>query len=141
VFVVNLTFSTKDSGLKNMFRGCGAISGSRVLTNPQGRSKGMGYVTFETEEAVTKALTLNGTEVDGRVITVQKSLPRGSRPPKGGGDKNVKTDNKNDNKSAKNDKKGQSAEIDNKNDNKNVGRNDKNSQGAADSVVVPQSSA
>lgn len=35
------------------------------------------------QESLANALKLNGTDVDGRAIEVQKSLPRGSRPPKG----------------------------------------------------------
>lgn len=37
------------------------------------------------QEALSKALALDGTEIDGRTMSVRKSLPRGSRPPKGGG--------------------------------------------------------
>ncbi|CAN0264590.1 unnamed protein product, partial [Ectocarpus fasciculatus] len=60
------------------------VASTRVLTGPNGRSKGLGYVTFATEEALGKALALDGTDMDGRTLSVQRSLPRGSRPAKGG---------------------------------------------------------
>eukprot|EP00903_Cladosiphon_okamuranus_P006864 g6685.t1 len=82
-FVVNLPFSTTHAGLKDMFAACGEVTGTRVLTNPKGRPKGVGYVTFASEEALVKALALNGTDIDGRAISVERSLPRGARPAKG----------------------------------------------------------
>lgn len=36
-----------------------------------------------TQEALVKALALNGTDVDGRVLSVERALPRGARPAKG----------------------------------------------------------
>ncbi|CAM9281713.1 unnamed protein product [Scytosiphon promiscuus] len=82
VFVLNLPFSTRDAGLKEMFKACGEVTSTRVLSTPKGRSKGLGYVTFATEEALLKALALDGTDVEGRALSVQRSLPRGSRPAK-----------------------------------------------------------
>ena len=38
-----------------------------------GRSRGFGYVTFATTEAVEAALALNGKEIDGRAVNVDKS--------------------------------------------------------------------
>ncbi|CAM9134785.1 unnamed protein product, partial [Hapterophycus canaliculatus] len=82
-FVVNLPFTTRDAGLKDMFKDCGAeVTGTRVLSTPKGRSKGLGYVTFANEEALVKALAMDGSEVEGRSLSVQRSLPRGSRPTK-----------------------------------------------------------
>ncbi|CBN77067.1 Sart3 protein [Ectocarpus siliculosus] len=84
VFVMNLPFSAADAGLRGVFQGCGEVASTRVLTGPNGRSKGLGYVTFANEEALAKALALDGTDMDGRTLSVQRSLPRGSRSVKGG---------------------------------------------------------
>eukprot|EP00752_Nemacystus_decipiens_P008742 g7803.t1 len=92
VFVVNLPFSTTHAGLKDMFKACGEVTGTRVLTNPKGRSKGLGYVTFDSEEALAKALALNGTDIDGRAISVERALPRGARPGKGAAPPKATTD-------------------------------------------------
>jgi nucleolin len=43
------------------------------------RSKGFGFVTLANEENYNKALELNGTEINGRNITIQ---PKQDRPPK-----------------------------------------------------------
>ncbi len=46
-----------------------------------GKSRGFGYVEFSTTEAVEAALKLNGKEIDGRPINVDKSTPRGPASP------------------------------------------------------------
>ena len=50
-----------------------------------GRSRGFGYVEFDTSEEATKALEFNGKDVDGRNIKVDLSLPRPPRGEGGGG--------------------------------------------------------
>lgn len=45
------------------------------------RSLGYGFVAFESEAAMLKAIdALNETELDGRKLNVQKALPKGERP-------------------------------------------------------------
>ena len=45
-----------------------------------GRSKGFGFVTFETEEATRSAIEkFNGKEVEGRALKVDMAQPRQER--------------------------------------------------------------
>jgi RNA recognition motif-containing protein len=46
----------------------------KLLRNPDGSSKGRGFVKFETEEAINKAVQLNDKEMMGRKIKVE--IPR-----------------------------------------------------------------
>lgn len=45
------------------------------LDRDSGKSRGFGYVHFKTAEAVEKALLMNGTEIDGRAVNIDRSNP------------------------------------------------------------------
>ena len=52
---------------------CGAISSVRIVRDAAtGIGKGFGYVNFASEDSVEIALTLNGSELDGRQIRVSR---------------------------------------------------------------------
>ena len=40
-----------------------------------GKSRGFGYVRFKTADAVEKALAMNGVEIDGRAVNIDRSAP------------------------------------------------------------------
>jgi polyadenylate-binding protein len=61
---------------------CWALIGLfQVVTNPQGQSKGFGFVSFAdpacAEEAISKC---NGTEISGQAVSVEKFVPKRDRP-------------------------------------------------------------
>ena len=89
LFVGSLSWNTNDAGLEEAFSKYGAITEAKVITNREtGRSRGFGFVTFEDEAAASTAMSeMNGTELDGRPITVNeaKEKRRDSRGPGGGG--------------------------------------------------------
>jgi len=82
LFVGGLPFSTTDEGLSEIFSAHGTVSYAKVITDRDtGRSKGFGFVEFESDDegkAAEKAL--NGTELEGRTITVNEARPREERP-------------------------------------------------------------
>lgn len=90
VFVGGLSWNVDDGWLKSEFESCGTVVSARVITERgTQRSKGFGYVDFETCDAASQAVkTKNGTELDGRTLKVDFSTPRepnnhapnGSRP-------------------------------------------------------------
>jgi len=83
IFVGGLSWDTNDQGLNQAFSRFGGIEEAKVITDREtGRSRGFGFVTFDTEEAVQEAVNeMNGTELDGRTIKVDHATERG----RGGG--------------------------------------------------------
>ncbi|KAF4574485.1 hypothetical protein EYR36_005821 [Pleurotus pulmonarius] len=74
IFVGQLSWNTSDDQLAEAFAECGEIVSATVQTDRNtGRSRGFGYVHFADASAVEKALAMNGTELDGRNIKVDKS--------------------------------------------------------------------
>ena len=67
LFVGNLNYQTTEEGLKNFFNGYGVVS-VRIITNQFGKSKGYGFVDFDSLENLNKALSKNGKQLDSRNI-------------------------------------------------------------------------
>ncbi|KAJ2617034.1 hypothetical protein H4S08_000518 [Coemansia sp. RSA 1365] len=73
VFVGNLPFKTTDEELKEKFKPIGEITDAWVGV-ARGRPLGRGYVIFADESAAAKAIeTLDGVELDGRAMIVNKA--------------------------------------------------------------------
>lgn len=87
LFVGSLSWNTNDAGLEEAFSRFGAITEAKVITHREtGRSRGFGFVTFQDDAAANTAMSeMNGTELDGRPITVNEAKERASRGPSGGG--------------------------------------------------------
>lgn len=87
IYVGNLPYSINDSKLESIFAEFGEIVSARVITDKHsGRSKGFGFVEFEAEDAGEAAIEeLNGKEVDGRSIVVNKARPQEEGARKFGG--------------------------------------------------------
>ena len=77
-----MSFNAFDGDVRDLFSECGTISNLKLLTRPDGKPKGMGFVTFTTRSAMNKAIELNGEEHMGRALKVEESLKSG-----GGGDR------------------------------------------------------
>merc|ERR1711920_795675 len=80
VFVGGLPFSADEETLKKDFGECGEIDRFNMPMNDEGRPKGIAFITYKSEEGVTKALEFNETDYGGRTIKVNKA---GDRPAKG----------------------------------------------------------
>ncbi|MFT5991460.1 MAG: cold-inducible RNA-binding protein [Flavobacteriales bacterium] len=100
LFVGGLAWATTTDGLRASFDPFGAVEDAVVITDREtGRSRGFGFVTFATAEEATAALeALDGTELDGRRLRVDRAQERqggggggagggagGSRGGRGGG--------------------------------------------------------
>merc|ERR1711920_81119 len=69
VIVKNLSYDTVESTLQDVFQDCGGIGGVRVLTDRDtGRSRGIGFIDFETTEGAIKAMGKSDVVVDGRAV-------------------------------------------------------------------------
>lgn len=87
LYVGNLPYSVRDDGMKTLFEQFGTVESARVVTYADsGRSKGFGFVEMGDEAQAQAAIAgLNGTEVDGRNITVTEAKSDGGSRPSGGG--------------------------------------------------------
>ena len=90
LFVGNLSFSTEERTLEELFGQAGNVTSVRVMRDQAtGRARGFGFVEMETEEVATAAIDkFNNAEVDGRRIAVNEARPQvggGQRFGGGGG--------------------------------------------------------
>jgi len=85
LYVGNLAFSTTTADLEKLFGEYGTVSRAQVATDREtGRSRGFGFVEMSSgAEAAIQAL--NGSEFQGRALTVNEAKPREARPAGGGG--------------------------------------------------------
>ena len=72
IFVGGLSWGTDSDGLREACAEYGEVKEARVITDRDtGRSRGFGFVTFDSAEEATKAIEgLNGSELDGRTLRV-----------------------------------------------------------------------
>lgn len=82
IFIGSLPYSVKEASLKEVFEKYGEVSSARVITDKfTGRSKGFGFVEMGDDVAAQKAIDeLNGSEMDGRPIVVNKANERTEGP-------------------------------------------------------------
>jgi len=74
LFVANLPFSMKDDDLRTLF-GKFKVATARIVMLRSGRSKGFGFVEFETEAEQQRALIeMNNAVVDERPLTVKVAM-------------------------------------------------------------------
>jgi RNA recognition motif-containing protein len=89
IYVGNLPYSYGNQDLEALFSQHGSVTSARVVMDREtGRSRGFGFVEMPNDaEAQAAMAALNGTQVQGRALTVNQSKPRdpASRPMGGGG--------------------------------------------------------
>ena len=81
IFVGNLPFSVDSAKLGEIFSQAGTVGDVQVVMDRMtGRSRGFAFVEMSSDEETAKAIeTLNGFEVDGRKLVVNKARPREER--------------------------------------------------------------
>lgn len=79
LFVGSLSWNTTSDELRNAFAACGEVTEAKVVMNRDtGRSRGFGFVTYESEQGAARAIeTLDGSTLDGRSIRVDRANERG----------------------------------------------------------------
>ena len=85
IYVGNLSFDTTETELERVFATYGAVSTARIATDRDtGRARGFGFVEMASDaEAQAAIRALNGSELQGRTLTVNEAKPRESRGPSG----------------------------------------------------------
>lgn len=86
LYVGNLSFSITEESLQQLFAQAGTVESATVITDrATGRSKGFGFVEMSSDQEATDAIAkLNGTDVEGRAITVSEARPQAPRESRGG---------------------------------------------------------
>lgn len=78
IYVGNLSYSLSVEELEKVFAEYGEVLSANIITDREtGRSKGFGFVDMKDDDEAQKAIeTLNGKEVNGRTLRVNKALSR-----------------------------------------------------------------
>jgi cold-inducible RNA-binding protein len=80
LYVGNLSYNVSDSDLEQLFAPFGTVQSAQVIMDrDSGRSKGFGFVEMGSDQEAQAAINgLNGTESDGRALTVNEARPKES---------------------------------------------------------------
>jgi RNA recognition motif-containing protein len=83
----NLGYNVTSNDLDQMFAAYGAVKSAEVINDRDtGRSKGFGFVEMSNDNEALAAINgMNGTEHDGRTLTVNEARPKTERRGGGGG--------------------------------------------------------
>jgi RNA recognition motif-containing protein len=87
IFAGSLPFKLEEDDIRQLFEKYGEVASVKLITDKySGRKKGFGFVDMPNEEEANKAIAeLNGYEVEGRAIVVNKSEGKKDRGEGGGG--------------------------------------------------------
>merc|ERR1719357_594866 len=80
VYVKNINDEYDEAKLNEMFQKYGKISSVKVMKSDDGKSKGFGFVSFESpEEAMNACEELNGQDLDGKTVFVGRAQKKAER--------------------------------------------------------------
>jgi RNA recognition motif-containing protein len=87
IYVGNLTWGTTADDLLALFQQHGEVTRAQVITDREtGRSRGFGFVEMANDNEAQAAIdALNGSNLQGRPLTVNEAKPQERRGPGGGG--------------------------------------------------------
>jgi RNA recognition motif-containing protein len=91
IYVGNLPKSTTEAAVRNVFSAYGEVSEVKLIKDQySGELRGFGFVVMPTQSEAEKAIAeVNGSDLEGRTLTVNEAKPRtersNSRPRSGGG--------------------------------------------------------
>jgi RNA recognition motif-containing protein len=87
LYVGGLSYNTTEQGLRDFFSQAGMVDSAIVINDREtGRSKGFGFVEMSTDQEAQDAIQkFNGTQLDGRSLTVNEAKPQAPRDNRGGG--------------------------------------------------------
>ena len=81
LYVGNLPYSVSEQDLTEKFGAFGVVESATLITDRNtGRSKGVGFVEMGTDTEAQAAIdAINGTDYDGRPVTVNEAKPMQKR--------------------------------------------------------------
>ena len=82
IFVGNLSFTSTEDMLRSLFKKYGPVERVNIVTHREsGRPRGFGFVAMTNDAEAVKAInTLNGTDLEGRTLSVNEAGPKTDRP-------------------------------------------------------------
>lgn len=77
IYVGNLPFTATKESLQEVFAQFGDVQSSKIITDrDSGRSKGFGFIEMSDSSAADSAIEkLNGSDMGGRLLTVNEARP------------------------------------------------------------------
>lgn len=86
IYVGNLPFSVTVEDVRDLFGAYGTVESVNLITDREtGRLRGFGFVEMGSpQEASTAIAELNGSNMNGRTLTVNEARPRQGRGSGGG---------------------------------------------------------
>jgi RNA recognition motif-containing protein len=87
LYVGGLPYSVTGDRLQEIFSEHGTVESASVISDKfTGQSRGFGFVEMSSGSEAQKAIeSLNGTQLDGRTLTVNEAKPMAKRDNFGGG--------------------------------------------------------
>ncbi len=87
IYVGNLSYDVSEENLRQAFEAFGQGSSAKIVKDKySGQSKGFGFVEMPSAEEAQSAINqLNGKELKGRTLNVNKARPRTESGRGGGG--------------------------------------------------------
>ncbi|XP_027645861.1 polyadenylate-binding protein 4 isoform X2 [Falco biarmicus] len=80
VYIKNFGDDMDDERLKELFSKYGKTLSVKVMTDPSGKSKGFGFVSFEKHEDANKAVEeMNGKDINGKMVFVGRAQKKVER--------------------------------------------------------------
>jgi len=88
MYVGNLNYAVTEKELGELFAEFGEVIDAKVITRPDGRSKGFGFVEMAEEDQAQAAMEkLNQSEFMERTMVVNEAREMEKRPPRRDGDR------------------------------------------------------
>ena len=83
IYVGNLPYSITEAELEEAFGAYGTVNRATVIVDREtGRARGFGFVEMETDTEAEAAIeALNGSDLGGRTLVVNKARPKTSSGP------------------------------------------------------------
>ena len=87
IFVGNLSFGATEDSLRALFEAHGTVSRVNIVTDrDSGQPRGFGFVEMANDAEGERAIAaLNGTDLDGRTLSINEARPKTERTGGGGG--------------------------------------------------------
>jgi cold-inducible RNA-binding protein len=87
IYVGNLSFGATEESVRSLFETHGTVGRVNIVTDrDSGQPRGFGFVEMSNDGEGEKAIAaLNGTDFDGRALSVNEARPKTERSGGGGG--------------------------------------------------------